>query len=62
METLDTLAEYDLTTADNFDSALTEMGITNKKDRRKLNVALMGGVISTAGNKTKSAEYKKNNY
>ena len=59
METLDTLAEYDLTTADNFDSALTEMGITNKKDRRKLNVALMGGVISTAGNKTKSAEYKK---
>ena len=59
METLDTLAEYDLTTAENFDSVLNEMGITNKKDRRKLNVALMGGIISTAGNKTKSAEYKK---
>jgi hypothetical protein len=59
METLDTLAEYDLATSENFDLALTEMGITNKKDRRKLNVALMGGIISTAGDKTKSAEYKK---
>jgi hypothetical protein len=59
METLDTLAEYDLATSENFDLALKDMGITNKKDRRKLNVALMGGIISTAGDKTKSAEYKK---
>ena len=59
MKTLDTLAEYDLTTAKNFNSALREMGITNKKDRRKLNVALMGGIIGNMGNNTKSAKWKQ---
>ena len=59
MKTLDTLAEYDLTTAENFNSALREMGITNKKDRRKLNVALMGGIIGNMGNNTKSAKWKQ---
>ena len=59
MKTLDTLAEYDLSTAENYDEVLKEMGISNQKEVRKLNVALMGGVISTAGNKTQSAEYKK---
>ena len=59
METLDTLAEFDLTTAENFDSALEEMGIKNPKDRRKLNSALMNGVVNTAGNKTQSAKFKE---
>jgi hypothetical protein len=59
METLDALAKYDLTTAENFDSALEEMGIKNPKDRRKLNSALMNGVVNTAGNKTQSAKFKE---
>jgi hypothetical protein len=59
METLDALAEFDLTNAENFNLALGEMGITNKKDRRKLNSALMNGVINTAGNKTQSAKFKE---
>ena len=59
METLDTLAEFDLTNAENFNLALGEMGIVNPKDRRKLNSALMNGVINTAGNKTQSAAFKE---
>jgi hypothetical protein len=59
METLDALAKYDLTTAENFDLALEEMGIKNPKDRRKLNSALMNGVVNSAGNKTQSAKFKE---
>ena len=59
METLDTLAEYDLSTAENYAAAIAEMGITSSKDVQKLNVALMNGVINTLGSNSIVAGYKK---
>jgi hypothetical protein len=59
MKTLDTLAEYDLSTPENYSAAIAEMGITSSKDVQKLNVALMNGVINTLGTNTTVAGYKK---
>jgi hypothetical protein len=56
---LNKLSEYDTSTAAGLDEALKELGFTASKDRQKIMVAVMNGVINTAGNKTKSAEYKK---
>jgi len=56
---LNKLSEYDTSTAVGLDEALKELGFTASKDRQKIMVAVMNGVINTAGNTTKSAEYKK---
>jgi hypothetical protein len=58
MNTLNDLAEYDTTTAENFTDSLTEMGITNTKDSQKLMIAITNGVINTKGKDTTSAKFK----
>ena len=56
---LNKLSKEDTSTAEALDSALKKLGFTASKDRQKIMVAIMNGVISTAGEKTNSAKFKK---
>ena len=56
---LNKLSKEDTSTAEALDSALKKLGFTASKDRQKIMVAIMNGVISTAGDKTNSAKFKK---